>query len=36
MYVADERFGVHYDRHGKGTVELVRDAMKYYADTYLE
>lgn len=36
MYVADERFGVNYDRHGKGTVELVRDAMKYYADNYLE
>lgn len=36
MYVADERFGINYDRHGKGTAELVRDAMKYYADTYLE
>lgn len=36
MYVADERFGVNYDQHGKGTVELVRDAMKYYADHNLE
>lgn len=36
MYVADERFGINYDRHGKGTAELVRDAMKVYADNNLE
>ncbi|NKY36195.1 hypothetical protein HGA13_24450 [Nocardia speluncae] len=36
MYFADECSGVHYDRHGKRTAELVRDAMKYYADTDLE
>lgn len=36
MYVADERFGINYDRHGNGTAELVRDAMKVYADNNLE
>lgn len=36
MYVADERFGANYDQHGTGTAELVRDAMKYYADHNLE
>lgn len=32
MYVADPRFGIHYDRHGEGTAELVRDAMRVYAE----
>jgi DNA-binding transcriptional MerR regulator len=36
MYVADERFGANYDVHGAGTAELIRDAMKIYADNHLE
>lgn len=32
MYVADPRFGANYDRHGTGTVEYVRDAMRSYAE----
>ncbi|WP_442941604.1 TipAS antibiotic-recognition domain-containing protein [Nocardia sp. NBC_00416] len=36
MYVADERFRVNYDVHGPGTAELIRDAMKIYADANLE
>jgi hypothetical protein len=32
MYVADPRFGATYDRHGEGTAEFIRDALKVYAD----
>ncbi|MBF6086190.1 MerR family transcriptional regulator [Nocardia cyriacigeorgica] len=35
MYVADPRFGQNYDRHGEGTAEFVRDAMRIYADRNL-
>ncbi|MFJ4656154.1 MerR family transcriptional regulator [Nocardia sp. NPDC088792] len=35
MYVADPRFGQNYDKHGAGTAEYVRDAMKAYADARL-
>ncbi|WP_280272330.1 MerR family transcriptional regulator [Nocardia wallacei] len=35
MYVADPRFGVNYDKHGPGTAEFVRDAMRAYAETHL-
>jgi DNA-binding transcriptional MerR regulator len=35
MYVADERFRQHYDRHGPGTAQYVRDAIVVYADTNL-
>jgi DNA-binding transcriptional MerR regulator len=34
MYVADPRFTVNYDKHGTGTAELVRDAMKVYAERH--
>ncbi|MBF6173483.1 MerR family transcriptional regulator [Nocardia blacklockiae] len=35
MYVADPRFGRNYDKHGPGTAEFVRDAMRAYAETHL-
>lgn len=35
MYVTDPRFSQNYDRHGAGTAELVRDAMKVYAERNL-
>ncbi|PXX63066.1 DNA-binding transcriptional MerR regulator [Nocardia tenerifensis] len=35
MYVADPRFTANYDAHGAGTAELVRDAMRVYAETHL-
>jgi DNA-binding transcriptional MerR regulator len=35
MYVADERFGKNYDKHGEGTALLVRDAMAVYAERRL-
>ncbi|MGW4118364.1 MerR family transcriptional regulator [Nocardia sp. NPDC004711] len=35
MYVADPRFAKNYDKHGEGTAEYVRDAMRVYADTRL-
>ncbi|QIS08085.1 MerR family transcriptional regulator [Nocardia arthritidis] len=30
MYVADPRFADNYDKHGAGTAEFVRDAMKAF------
>ena len=36
MYVDDPRFGEFYDRHGEGTAEFVRDAMKAYAEANLK
>ncbi|MFI6870944.1 MerR family transcriptional regulator [Nocardia sp. NPDC050406] len=35
MYVADPRFAVNYDKHGEGTAEYVRDAMKVFAEARL-
>jgi DNA-binding transcriptional MerR regulator len=35
MYVADPRFTNVYDQHGEGTAELIRDAMKVYAERNL-
>ncbi|MFF4181573.1 MerR family transcriptional regulator [Streptomyces sp. NPDC001691] len=35
MYVDDPRFGVHYDKHGEGTAEFVRDALTVYAERHL-
>lgn len=35
MYVVDPRFRANYDRHGEGTAELVRDAMRIYAERNL-
>jgi MerR family transcriptional regulator, thiopeptide resistance regulator len=35
MYVDDPRFRANYDQHGTGTAELVRDAMKVYAEQNL-
>lgn len=35
MYVADPRFAVNYDKHGDGTAEYVRDAMKVFAEARL-
>ncbi|MFI9511473.1 MerR family transcriptional regulator [Nocardia sp. NPDC052566] len=35
MYVADPRFRANYDVHGDGTAELVRDAIKVYAEANL-
>ncbi|MFF9913223.1 MerR family transcriptional regulator [Streptomyces sp. NPDC013457] len=35
MYVDDPRFGRNYDKHGEGTVLLVRDAMTVYAERNL-
>jgi len=31
MYLADDRFGRNYERHGAGTTQLVADALAYYA-----
>ena len=31
MYLADDRFGQNYERHGAGTTQLVSDALKVYA-----
>ncbi|WP_058853049.1 MerR family transcriptional regulator [Nocardia jinanensis] len=36
MYVADQRFGANYDVHAEGTAELIRDAMRIYAENNLE
>ncbi|MBF6328596.1 MerR family transcriptional regulator [Nocardia transvalensis] len=36
MYVADPRYGQNYDKYGTGTAELVRDAMRVYAETRLQ
>jgi DNA-binding transcriptional MerR regulator len=35
MYVGDPRFAANYDTHAEGTAELVRDAMRVYADRHL-
>jgi DNA-binding transcriptional MerR regulator len=35
MYVADQRFRQNYDVHAEGTAELIRDAMRVYADRHL-
>lgn len=35
MYVADPRFRATYDRHGEGTAEFIRDALKVYAERNL-
>ncbi|MBQ0982972.1 TipAS antibiotic-recognition domain-containing protein [Streptomyces sp. F63] len=35
MYVADPRFTAHYERHGEGVAEFVRDSMKVYAERNL-
>ena len=35
MYVDDPRFTANYDKHGEGTAEFVRDAMKVYAERNL-
>lgn len=35
MYVADPRFRANYDRHGEGTAEFVRDALRVYAERNL-
>lgn len=35
MYVADPRFGANYDRHGAGTAEFVREALRTYAERNL-
>ncbi|MET8430966.1 MerR family transcriptional regulator [Nocardia sp. NPDC004860] len=35
MYVADPRFAKNYDKHGEGTAEYVRDAIRAYAGTRL-
>jgi hypothetical protein len=34
MYVADPRFTANYDKHGAGTAEFIRDAMKIYAERH--
>jgi hypothetical protein len=34
MY-ADPRFTANYDKHGEGTAEFIRDAMKVYAERNL-
>ncbi|GAB0103409.1 TipAS antibiotic-recognition domain-containing protein [Nocardia sp. JMUB6875] len=31
MYVADPRFAANYDKHGEGTAEYVRDAMRVFS-----
>jgi MerR family transcriptional regulator, thiopeptide resistance regulator len=36
MYVADPRFAANYDKHGAGTAEFVRDAMRVYAESHLK
>ncbi|RFA10573.1 MerR family transcriptional regulator [Subtercola boreus] len=33
LYVADDRFGRTYDRHGPGTAAFVRDALRAFAAT---
>jgi DNA-binding transcriptional MerR regulator len=33
MYVDDPRFAINYDKHGPGTTEFVRDAIRVYAET---
>ena len=35
MYVDDPRFTANYDVHAEGTAELIRDAMRVYADRHL-
>jgi DNA-binding transcriptional MerR regulator len=35
MYVADDRFARTYDRHGEGTAQFVRAAMRTFADENL-
>jgi DNA-binding transcriptional MerR regulator len=35
MYVDDPRFTANYDKHGEGTAEFIRDAMKVYAERNL-
>lgn len=35
MYVADDRFRANYDGYAAGAAELVRDAMRVYADRHL-
>lgn len=35
MYVDDPRFSANYDKHGKGTVMFIRDAMVIYAERNL-
>lgn len=35
MYVDDPRFTKNYDKHGEGTAEFIRDAMKVYAERNL-
>ena len=35
MYVSEPRFAANYDVHGEGTAELVRDAIRVYADRHL-
>ncbi len=35
MYLADDRFGHNYERHGAGTTQLVSDALKVYAQRNL-
>lgn len=35
MYVADARFTQNYDKQAPGTAELVRDAMRYFAEQHL-
>jgi DNA-binding transcriptional MerR regulator len=35
MYVADPRFTANYGKHGEGTAEFIRDAMKVYAERNL-
>ncbi|MER5768970.1 MerR family transcriptional regulator [Streptomyces sp. NPDC001985] len=35
MYVTDERFAAHYERHGEGTAAFVRDAMRIFGEREL-
>ncbi|GAA2267341.1 TipAS antibiotic-recognition domain-containing protein [Streptomyces amakusaensis] len=35
MYVTDERFAAHYDRHGAGTAAFVREAMRVFGERNL-
>lgn len=35
MYVGDPRFAANYDKHGDGTSEYVRDAIRVYSATRL-
>jgi DNA-binding transcriptional MerR regulator len=34
-YLSDPRLTLNYDMHGEGTAELVRDAMRVYAERHL-